>query len=52
MTRIIDILTVPATGAFYREDLSALQADPRTSRAPRQIVREVAEAVSVGLVLD
>jgi methylaspartate ammonia-lyase len=58
---IKDILTVPATGAYYFDDLTALQANP-LSPAERYTappvtpgfrrVREVAEAVSVGLVLD
>ncbi len=61
MTRITNLLVVPATGAYYFEDLSALQADsiPIAERYTASavtsgfdVVREVAEAVSVGLVLD
>ena len=61
MTRITKILAVPAVGAGYYEDLAALQADPvslpqRFSAPPQtpgfHAIREVAEAVSVGLVLD
>jgi len=61
MTRITKVLAVPATGAYYYEDLSALQAAPiplpeRYTAAPVtpgfRHVREVAEAASVGLVLD
>jgi methylaspartate ammonia-lyase len=61
MTRITKVLAVPATGAYYYEDLSALQAESiplgeRYSADPVTpgfgVVREVAEAVSVGLVLD
>jgi len=59
--RIIDILVVPAVGAGYYEDQAALQAEhvplPERFSAPPitpgfRAVREVAEAVSVGLVLD
>jgi methylaspartate ammonia-lyase len=59
--RIIKVLAVPATGAGYIEDLAALRADPvplprRFTAAPQtpgfRAVREVAEVVSVGLVLD
>jgi methylaspartate ammonia-lyase len=61
MTRITKVLAVPATGAYYYEDLSALQARPlpveeRYAADPVTasfgVVREVAEAVSVGLILD
>ncbi len=61
MTRIVHVLTAPAMGGYYCEDLAALQADP-IPPAERYIaapvtpgfdrVRQVAEAVSVGLVLD
>ncbi len=61
MTQIAHVLAVPAVGAYYCEDLAALQANP-TPVTERYIaapvtpgfrrVREVAEAVSVGLVLD
>jgi methylaspartate ammonia-lyase len=59
--RIVDILVVPAVGAGYYEDQAALQAEhvplPERFSAPPitpgfRAVREVAEAVSVGLVLD
>ena len=55
------VLAVPAVGAGYYEDLAALQAEhvplPQRFTAPPvtpgfRAVREVAEAVSVGLVLD
>jgi methylaspartate ammonia-lyase len=61
MTHITKILAVPATGAYYYEDLTALQAHPlppvgRYTADPVTegfgVVREVSEAVSVGLVLD
>ena len=61
MTHIARILTVPAVGAYYCDDLAALQSDAmplseRYDAAPVtpgfRRVREVAEAVSVGLVLD
>ena len=61
MTHISKILAVPATGAYYYEDLTALQTHPlppvgRYTADPVTegfgIVREVSEAVSVGLVLD
>jgi methylaspartate ammonia-lyase len=55
------VLAVPAVGAYYYDDLAALQASP-LSPADRYTaepvtpgfrrVREVAEALSVGLVLD
>jgi methylaspartate ammonia-lyase len=61
VTRILRVLAVPATGAGYAEDLAALQAQhvplgerytaPALTRGFR-VVREVAEAVSIGLVLD
>jgi methylaspartate ammonia-lyase len=58
---IRDILAVPAQGAYYFDDLTALQANPisvseRYTAEPVapgfRRVREVAEALSVGLVLD
>jgi len=61
MTHITKVLAVPATGAYYYEDLSALQAGPiplaeRYTAVPVtpgfRRVREPAEALSVGLVLD
>jgi methylaspartate ammonia-lyase len=61
MTTIRQVLAVPAVGAGYYDDLAALQADyvplPERFTAPPatrgfRAVREVAEAVSVGLVLD
>ena len=61
MTRITAALAVPAVGAYYYDDLAALQSDAmplseRYAAAPVtpgfRRVREVAEAVSVGLVLD
>jgi methylaspartate ammonia-lyase len=61
MTQITRVLAVPAVGAYYYDDLAALQSDamPLSERyaAPAvtpgfRRVREVAEAVSVGLVLD
>lgn len=61
MSRIVRILALPAMGGYYYEDLDALQQAslPLEKRytAPAvapgfQQVREVAEAVSVGLVLD
>jgi methylaspartate ammonia-lyase len=61
MTSIREVLAVPAVGAGYYEDLAALQANriplpERFTAAPVtpgfRAVREVAEAVSVGLVLD
>jgi methylaspartate ammonia-lyase len=54
-------LAVPAVGAGYYDDLAALQADPvplpqRFTAVPVtpgfRAVREVAEVVSVGLILD
>lgn len=61
MTEITQVLAVPVVGGYYCEDLAALQSQPvpvadRYTTQPvtpgfRQ-VREVAEAVSVGLVLD
>ncbi len=59
--QITDLLTVPAVGAYYHEDLTALQANPvpvadRYTAAPVtegfRAVRQPAEALSVGLVLD
>jgi methylaspartate ammonia-lyase len=61
MTRITRMLAVPAVGGYYCEDLAALQAHPipvadRYAAAPVtpgfRRVREAAQAVSVGLVLD
>jgi len=61
MTSITRILSVPTVGAYYYDDLAALQSDsiPLSERytAPPvtpgfRRVREVAEAVSIGLVLD
>jgi len=61
MTRIAKVIAVPAVGAYYYEDLAALQRKPtpvaeRYTAAPVtpgfRRVREVAQAVSVGLVLD
>jgi methylaspartate ammonia-lyase len=58
---IRDVLAVPATGAYYFDDLTALQVNP-LSPAERYTakpatpgfvrVREVAEALSVGLILE
>ena len=59
--RIERVLAVPAVGGYYVEDLAALQARPmpvpdRYTATPLtpgfEAVREVAEAVTVGLVLD
>ncbi|MGD8996648.1 MAG: hypothetical protein PVH80_00950, partial [Anaerolineae bacterium] len=61
MTEIVQVLAVPAAGAYYYTDLVALQdnpvslADQYTTPAMSpgfRRVREVAEAVSVGLVLS
>ena len=61
MTSITRVLAVPAVGAYYYDDLAALQSrsiplPERYTAAPAtpdfRHVREVAEAVSVGLVLD
>jgi len=61
MTHIARVLAVPAVGAYYYDDLAALQSRaiplPERYTAPAvtpgfRRVREVAEAVSVGLVLD
>jgi methylaspartate ammonia-lyase len=61
MTSITRVLSVPAVGAYYYDDLAALQSRsiplPERYTAPPvtpgfRRVREVAEAVSVGLVLD
>ena len=61
MARITDLLTVPTSGAYYYDDLNALQAKalPESERYTAvpvtpgiQNVREPAEALSVGLVLD
>jgi methylaspartate ammonia-lyase len=59
--QIVQVLAVPAVGAGYYEDLAALQQEyvalPQRFTAPAvtpgfRAVREVAEGVSVGLVLD
>lgn len=59
--RIERVLAVPAVGGYYVEDLAALQARPipdseRYTAPPLtpglRAVREVAEAVSIGLVLS
>jgi methylaspartate ammonia-lyase len=61
LTTIRQVLAVPAVGAGYYDDLAALQAEPvplplRFTAKPVtpgfRAVREVAEAVSVGLLLD
>ena len=61
LTSIKQVLAVPAVGAGYYDDLAALQAEHvplplRFTAAPVtpgfRAVREVAEVVSVGLVLD
>jgi methylaspartate ammonia-lyase len=61
MTSITRVLSVPAVGDYYYDDLAALQANsiplPERYTAPPvtpgfRHVREVAEAISVGLVLD
>ena len=61
MPRITRVLAVPAVGAYYCEDLTALQSKPiplpdRYTAVPvtpgLHAVRQVAEAVSVGLALD
>jgi methylaspartate ammonia-lyase len=61
MARIDRVLAIPASGGYYYEDLAALQSSSiplaeRYTAAPLtpgfRAVREVAEAVSVGLVLD
>ena len=61
MTSIVRLLAVPATGAGWAEDLAALRARPvplgeRFAAPPLtpgfRAIREVAEAVSIGLVLD
>jgi methylaspartate ammonia-lyase len=60
-THIVRVLTVPAVGAYYYDDLAALQSNAmplaeRYATAPVtpgfRRVREVAEAGSVGLVLN
>ena len=59
--RIVRVIAVPVVGAYFYEDLAALQSNPmpvadRYTAPPLtpgfRHVREVAEAVSVGLVLD
>ena len=61
MTTIERVLVAPGSGAGYYEDLAALQAEhiplPQRFKAPPvtpgfRAVREIAEVVSVGLVLD
>jgi methylaspartate ammonia-lyase len=61
MTRILRVLAVPATAAGYAEDLAALQARPvpvqdryaGPALTPGfRAIREVAEAVSIGIVLE
>jgi methylaspartate ammonia-lyase len=61
MIHISQVLAVPAVGAYYIEDLTALQEKPiplpeRYTAAPVtagfRAVRQVAEGVSVGLVLE
>lgn len=61
MPAIVHLLAVPAVGGYYCEDLAALQSRPmpvsERYAAPGvtpgfRHVREVAEAVSVGLALD
>jgi len=49
MTRIRDVLALPGAGANYYEDLSAMQAG---SVEGAEVIRELAEAALVGLVLD
>ena len=60
-THIVRVLAVPAVGAYYYDDLAALQSNAmplaeRYAAVPVtpgfQRVREVAEAVSIGLVLN
>ncbi|HEV59262.1 MAG TPA: hypothetical protein ENN87_17465, partial [Phycisphaerales bacterium] len=61
MARVTRVLALPAVGAYYCEDLAALQS--RSISLPERYtavpvtpgfrrVRQVAEAVSVGLMLD
>lgn len=61
MPTIVRLLAVPAVGGYYCEDLAALQSSPmpvaERYTAPGvtsgfRAMREVAEAVSVGLALD
>jgi methylaspartate ammonia-lyase len=61
MSKISDVLAVPASGAYYYEDLSALRAGgvpadegdiAGPAAAGTGIRRGVAEALSVGLVLE
>lgn len=61
MTKITEVLTVSGVGGYYVEDLEALQDNPlpeeKRSLAQAvspgfQAVRETAQTVSVGLVLD
>ena len=50
MSTIIDVVILPGTGAHCHEDLSAMQGGATRERTG--VVRELAEAVLVGLVLD
>jgi len=61
MLKIAGVLAVPGVGGYYVEDLAALQSSPipikdRYTAPPLtpgfRAVREVAEALSVGLVLE
>ena len=61
MSRILNVITVPTAGAYYNEDLAALQKTPipvaNRYTAPAtspgfSVIRQPAEALSVGLVLD
>ena len=61
MTTITQVLVVPTSGAYYYEDLAALQRTPMpvhdryaaAAITPGFLaIRQVAEAVSVGLLLD
>jgi len=61
MSTIVRILTAPAAGGYCIEDQSALQSSPAPLEAQHTTtssalgvrrVREIAEAVSVGVVLD
>jgi methylaspartate ammonia-lyase len=61
MLKIVKVLAVPGVGGYYVEDLAALQSSPipieeRYTARPLtpgfRAVREVAEVLSVGLVLE
>jgi methylaspartate ammonia-lyase len=61
MAKIVDIRLVPVQGAYYYEDIAALQArslaeSERWTAAPAtpgfRKAREVAEALSIGITLD